>query len=504
MFNLIQIRLKYHPHARWLSSCAVLTQILTAFIIFFPNVLVGQKVESGRESPLTSAGFQELFSDNNPFVQAEIPRIEPLIYEAQPRFHFSDHVSLRGDSSEPTNKKLPFLAGYDDGFFIAEGVADNNRLEEAPYLLKLNGWGQLRMSNYISANEIGDFNQIQLKRARMIFSGNAFSPNFTWLIALDGRSQADGAIRLLDYYMDYDLGKHFWGLERRAFTIKLGQYKIPFSLARSISAQELQFSDRSVASMFFDANRSLAYGIAGQRQLPRSLQKWEVAIFNGLVTGGAETGGSGNLDNNFAFSGRLSSYFGSDWGGDDICDYDWHETPAFRVGSGFAVSQIDRLGINEFDAMRVVDSGNRLSGLLPAEVSEFKVAMYAVDASWKYRGFSFTSEYYFRNISGFQGIVQSDLFDHGFSLETGYFVLPKKMELLARWSRVVGESGTLGVANQSSDERAIGSVWYFRRHSAKLTVDLTYLDGAPVDSFSLDIEPGAKGWLARTQMQFSF
>jgi len=477
MSKTAQLHFGRQPFAWWLFMRVIQAKVFTALFVFFPHMLVGQTVAPRVTFPLESTRVQ---NSSRGFSDLALPE-EPLGTE-----------------------RLPFFAGYDDGFYIADGVADQNRLEDAPYLIRLNGWGQLRMSNFMSADDVGDFNQIQLKRARMIFSGNVFTPHFNWLIALDGRSQADGSIRLLDYLMDYDVGNHAWGLERRAFTIKLGQYKIPYSLARSISAKELQFADRSVASMFFDANRSLAYGVSGQRELPQSLWKWEFAVFNGLVTGGAETGASGDLDNNFAVSGRSANYLGSEWGSDDTCDYDWHEAPAYRVGSGFAVSRIDRIGESEFDSTRVVDSGLRLSDLLPAEVLEYQVAMYALDASCKYRGFSFTSEYYFRSIGGFRGANQSDLFDHGFSLETGYFVLPKKLELLARWSRVVGESGTLGLANQSSDERAMGAVWYFRHHEAKLTFDLTYLDGAPVDSFSLDIEPGAIGWLARTQMQLSF
>lgn len=388
-------------------------------------------------------------------------------------------------------------AGYNGGFFIAS-EKDNDS-----FFLRLNGWGHFRMSNSEAFGGSDGFNQLQLKRARLIFRGHAFTPAFSYFVALDGRSQADGTIRLLDYFLDYDLGSEAFGMESRRFKLRLGQFKIPFTLSRFLSAQEFQFADRAMASMFFDANRSLAFGAYGERRQRDRLYTWETAIFNGLVTGGAETGAVGNLDNNFAVSGRVAAYFGGDWG-DDFADYQFSLSPLYRLGTAFAVSKIDSIGQTEFRGIRVVDSGERLANLLPVDVTSYLVDKYAVDASMKYRGWSFSSEYYFRNIGRFVGANLPNLFDHGFYLDTGYFVIPQKLELLARWSRVMGSSGTLGVANQSADEKTVGAVRYFRHQQAKLTLDATYLNGAPIDAFSLDIFPGQKGWLLRTQLQFSF
>jgi hypothetical protein len=152
----------------------------------------------------------------------------------------------------------------------------------------------------------------------------------------------------------------------------------------------------------------------------------------------------------------------------------------------------------------VVDSGDRLSALLPAAVDQYTVSLAAVDTSWKWRGWSGTFEYYFRNIEDFEGASVPSLYDHGFWLQLGKFIVPDKLQLLARWSRVVGDSGTLGVANQSGEEIAGGFAWYFREQHAKAVMDFTYLDGAPISSSALDITPGERGWLWRTQIQFSF
>ena len=103
-----------------------------------------------------------------------------------------------------------------------------------------------------------------------------------------------------------------------------------------------------------------------------------------------------------------------------------------------------------------------------------------------------------------QGAAIPELFDHGFWLQAGKFVIPEKCELVARWSRVDGESGLLGAGTESSDEIAGGFAWYFRGENAKLVIDLTRLNGAPINSAALSIAPGDSGWLFRSQIQFAF
>ena len=63
--------------------------------------------------------------------------------------------------------------------------------------------------------------------------------------------------------------------------------------------------------------------------------------------------------------------------------------------------------------------------------SQPKVALskYGVDAGFKYLGFSLLSEYYFRIITNSDGAALPDLFDRGFYVQAGYFIIPKKLEL---------------------------------------------------------------------------
>lgn len=394
--------------------------------------------------------------------------------------------------------------GYDHGFLIGSDRLVDLGSDDLPFLLRFNGWGQLRYFLFDSDGVNPDENQFQLQRGRIVFSGSAFSSDFSYYVQLDGSSSSGNQVSLLDYFLTYDIGHHRWGLDSGTIGFKTGQYKMPFNLSRYLTAREFEFSDRSVASTYFDVNRSLGWGLYGTLNRWRVPIEWEAAIFNGLITGGAETGSSGNLDNNFAFSARAMWYPTGDWGENEIADFEYHCQLATRVGAGWANSAINRMGSTEFDTLRVVDSGQTLASILPGTVQQYNATLYAVNASCKYRGWSFTSEVYFRLVSDFEGAAVPDLFDHGYWLQLGKFLVPQEFEVMTRWSTVTGDSGTLGVSEQGSSEIAFGGVRYFHGQNAKITIDATYLDGAPINSSALDVQPGDIGWLYRTQIQFAF
>ena len=51
-----------------------------------------------------------------------------------------------------------------------------------------------------------------------------------------------------------------------------------------------------------------------------------------------------------------------------LADLDGHQRLATRVGAGITNSTIDRAGTNEFNRVRVVDSGETLATILPVAV----------------------------------------------------------------------------------------------------------------------------------------
>lgn len=391
----------------------------------------------------------------------------------------------------------------------AEGLAfelpgDICQPDNSPFRMRINSWFQLRHTAIGSDGGNRDQNDFEFERLRLQFGGHVYTQDLRYFLQFDGDSDQSEVSDWLDYYITYDLGHSLWLLDKGRLGLRAGKWKLPFNRARAESGWKMEFADRSMASSFFDINRSVGVGIYGRFPLLGKEVNWESALFNGLNTGGFRPGRTGELNQKFGISGRVFSNLIGDWGSDGEPDLSCRCTPAVRAGVGFAHSSVDNIdGTREFTIFRVVDSGDTLASLLPAGVDTFDVTFFATDLNVKFGGFSFHSEYYFRTIGGFDANLPA-LFDHGFLLQTGYFILPGKLQLLSRWSRIVGDSGTLGVENQSADEMASGAVWYFRGHEAKLTFDVTHLNGAPIRDTALNILPGDSGWMYRTQVQVKF
>ena len=445
--------------------------------------------------------------------QSDLARLPSINTESELPSHSGTNIALRSFSAKATYggpSKADFFHdlkfGYDNGFVIASPDGLSLDTGKSPFLMRFGSWGHFRHANFNSAGPNPDLNQLEWERIRLVIDGHAFTPDFKYFFQYDADSDAGETVDLLDYYVTYDIGHDACRFDRGKLAMRFGKWKIPFARSREESGTRLEFADRSIAGSFFDFNRSIGIGLLGNVETCCLPVNWEVALTNGINTGGFRTGrANGELDRNFAVSGRFTSVINGDYGSDGEPDLNFRHVPAWRVGTGFAFSRVNRTdGMREFSRMRVVDSGATIDSLLPAAVAEYDISMFAVDSHVKYHGVSLITEYFFRYLSNFTGAPVPDLFDHGFLLQAGYFLVPHHLELLGRWSQVVGESGSLGVADESADEFALGMVWYIRGHNLKLTFDATHVNGAPLSDSALNVLPGDVGWLFRTQFQFKF
>ncbi len=395
------------------------------------------------------------------------------------------------------------FAGYIGGFVIAADQGPILDPETVDFLVRVNSWSQLRHTLFESDGPNADQNTFSFERLRLSFGGHALSPDLQYFLQFDGNSDRSTQAIFLDYFVTYDLGSNLLGLEQSRLGLRFGKWKVPFSRSREESGRRLQFADRATANILFDLNRSMGVGLTSHLDcvVPVNL---ETAIFNGFQTGSASTDRGAALDRNFGWSARGYSDLIGEFGNDGEPDLSWHAAPAWRVGGGLAFTRVDSEGATEFARQRVVDSGATLSSLLPAAITAYDVWLFTIDSHFKYHGRSVIAEYYWRSMANFNGAGVSPLLDEGFVLQTGCFVVAENLELIARWSRIVGNSGTLGVTDASSDELGGGLVWYIRGHNAKLTFDVSHYNGAPVSSSRMDLLPGDAGWLFRTQCQLAF
>jgi hypothetical protein len=394
--------------------------------------------------------------------------------------------------------------GYNSGFVIANHGLDSPATSDFPFFLRVNSWLQLRHTLFNAADPREDLNLFSIERLRLGLGGHAYSPNLKYFFQFDGNSDQASQAIFLDYFVTYDLGCELFGYHANKLGVKAGKWKVPFSRSREESGRRLQFTERSTSNLFFDLNRSIGVGLFGELDAWSTPLRFETAVFNGFASGADTDIRDAGLDQNFAWSARVYTDLFSEFGGDGEPDLGWHPEPALRLGFGLAGTHVDAIGANEFNQPRVVDSGARLADLLPPEATAYDISLYTIDAHWKHRGRSVIAEYYWRCIANFSGGDVHGLSDHGFNLQFGQFVVPSKLELLARWSRIAGDSGTLGVTRQSTDEVGVGAAWYINGHNAKFILDVSRVNGMPLFSPRLDMLPGSEGWLLRTQFQFGF
>jgi hypothetical protein len=387
--------------------------------------------------------------------------------------------------------------GYDRGIFLN---LDN---DEDSFELKMNLRMQFRNSTFSPMADfwidnagvvrpIEDRQNFDTERARLILSGHAFVPEMKFFLQLDGDHDGGHFVDFFDYW---------WGWQfSDAFELQFGKRKVAAGRNWLLGAFDTRLADRPFSTDFFRPGRSVGVWIVGD---PTDNSHYEIAATDGFRTDNLTPF---ETNNTFAFSGTgwwdpLGSY-----GSATPVDFESHNDPAMRVGYSWVTSAKGQRGqfLRDTDFVRLSD-GTRLTNfgaLGPgATVDTFDLALLAMDAGIKYRGWSLNAEYFLRWITDIKAdmpLTTSGVFQHGFYVEGGYFVLPRKFEVNAHVANVRGDFGTTtGIA--------AGFSWYpGKTNNFKLTVDTTFIDGSPVNSTGSDILVGDHGILTRIQMQARF
>jgi hypothetical protein len=380
------------------------------------------------------------------------------------------------------------------------------------------------------------------------------------------------------------------------YTLIVGKLKPFFGLDEFLGSANEQFVEFSMADLFFDADDDTRLFGAGFQ-----VKAFEDRFFlQALVTNGSEGSFQPNtqMDDYPGFICGFWYDFGGSWNqpkktwdlfGDCISDIDYSCCPVVRAGGCINLVPMDRRSLygdaeqSRFFTLPGGIGGTRLINVLNGDltastppapgaavsatagshaVDEFDAYTFNAFLAGKYRGFSVCNEWWLRDLTGFKSpvtgggrIIYQDtlgpkettanalfpnhsLLDYGTTLQAGYFLIPKKLEVAARWSWVRGESGDVngtgkfktvflpGVVSETTgapvpihvvqgafrqfheaDEYTVGVNYFFKRHLLKWQTDFGIYDGgnpaaggAPIAGFVA----GADGYLIRTQMQMFF
>jgi hypothetical protein len=432
--------------------------------------------------------------------------------------------------------------------------------------------------------------------------GGTFDANASAASPIGGGVTVDHAVRLFSAYVAYDF--HGCASEKGCgpdcpdgtykyaptYTLIVGKLKPTMSAEEWMcGSQNMQFVDYSMADWYFDVdddNLQMAAGFQVRAAEDRF-------YLQAIVTNGNESQfPNTQMDQLPGFVTGTWYDFGGTWNrekkkwdlfGNSFSDIDYSCHPVFRVAGAAAIVPMDRRSLYGDDeqsrvfVMPAGPGGTRLINLLDGgtfgtgsqagvhAVDKFDYYTYEAFLGGKWRGFSLTNDFWIRDLQdfkatpkGFDQIIYSytdprtkstvnalfpnkSLIDYGYQLQAGYFIIKKKLEVVARWSWISGESGdVLGDTNQtptvisvpnggtgkaaaslsrvqinpgafshfhSVNEYTVGINYFFRGELLKWSTDFSvYQGGNPAagGSSPAGFIPGEDGYMLRTQIQLAF
>lgn len=467
---------------------------------------------------LVGAAEAAAVSDNGPVaadgqsvLQVEVGNVDAMLAPAAwdeptcgagqqpPRVPLSAELpGTPGCGTAPDSLLVHYYVGYDRGFVLRP--IDPRR---HPFELKINGWIQFRHHGFARdvdswtdsagvTRDVLNRNVFDIERGRLLFSGFAIDQRITYFLQLDGDSDGAETVDFFDYWWAWQFDEQF--------TVQVGKRKVPGSRQWLLSARHTRLVDRPLACDFFRPDRTT--GVFAVGRLGQTGQ-YEAMVGNGYRTANVPP-----ADNDARMTFAWSNWWDprGDFGS-QLVDYDSVEAPLWRVGHSAVYSRQAAVGgfpVGEADFVRLTD-GTRLTALgalAPgATVSSFDVFLYGIDAAVKYRGFSANAEVYCRwieNIDADLPLATRSLFQRGWYVEGGRFLIERKWDVNARYSQVSGSQG-------DATEFALGTNWFpLDTTNLKLSFDVTAINNSPLQNPASDILAGDDGTLFRTQLQAEY
>jgi hypothetical protein len=394
---------------------------------------------------------------------------------------------------------------YQDGIVIWE----NPESAKVPFLLRFNNNTQIRYLNTTDssdtftdhlgvARDVHTRNDITVNRSMFIFAGYIFNPKLQYSLTVWTSAGAASIV------VAGNIGWRF----NKGLTLTGGYTGVPGSRSLVATFPFFQPTDRSMADNFF--RPGFTQGIWANGEPVKGLS-YLAFVGNGLNTLNIT---ASKIDQNLLLSGSvwwepLGPYSEPGKSRNMYDDYFAHENTRIRIGTSFTRSREDRFSetdqsspdntsIYNSDGVLAFATGAFAPGVT---VQEATYKMWAIDAGLKKRGFSLNGQYYFRWVSDFDAdgpLPLASTFDHGFELSTGLFVVPKKLVLYARGSKVFGQFA-------SPYEYAGGFKWYLLpTERLWMTGELMRVHRAPYSGAFTPYTAGMDGWVPMVQTVLAF
>ena len=331
------------------------------------------------------------------------------------------------------------------------------------FQLSLGGRGQFQYQ-YVDKDDVNgpaqDTSVWKIRRFKVSMGGYAFTQDLTYRVQVD--LAKSGTPQMLD-----DAWINYRFVDEAQ--LQAGQFKMPFSRGELTSDGALQFVDRANAVDAFKPSYDI--GAMVQGKTAGGKLAYSAGLFNGTGQSGTRTTNSG------AWAARLVF---NPFGEMRYSEADLENTPSplLSLGADYFANTLKRNGNTIFlDTTTSTPPYAGTAGWLGKAATgtaifdnteKVDVGTYGFDAAFKWRGFSAQGEYFGGKAEGqTQGRT---VHSRGYYGQAGYFLLPKKLELAARYSCVDPNRDI----SQDLQVEVTGAVsYYFQGHNLKLQGDYT-------------------------------
>ncbi|MFN8599516.1 MAG: porin [Candidatus Binatia bacterium] len=341
---------------------------------------------------------------------------------------------------------------------------------------------------------VEDSQSFDIPRARLWWEGNAFTPRLKYKIQIDVAGGGGDILR--DAELEYEIIDDKW------LAVVGGQMKTPFCRQEMTSSGRLEFVDRSLACSNFRFER--ARGIQFRGTPMNALIEYYAGVFN--TTG---RNGPVNPDDNFLYVTRFAI---NPFGPIPYSEGDFEETPsplvaigvnygyekakgsvftsAATVGPSSADPDVDVITANgsaqnQVPFLRMIQPYyNKLAN--PNAITA-NVHNLGTDLAARWMGFDLNFEYFLGFVSndawqsaapGLPYVLPASSFDnHGYYVQAGYFIIPKKLQIAARYSELNANTSAEVKTNTGRkvspyQDELLGAIsYYFWQHNLKIQTD---------------------------------
>ena len=309
-----------------------------------------------------------------------------------------------------------------------------------------------------------------VRRARLKFSGFAYSPKLTYKLELGLSNRDIGKASSFTneapkYILDAVVKWNFSG----NFVLWFGQTKLPGNRERVISSGDLQQVDRSLLNSRFNIDRDMGFQLRHHFNLT---DKFIVKEMFSMSQGEGRNITTGNLGGH-QYTTRVELLpFGKFTSKGDYRGSDLKFEPAPKLALGFTY---------DFNNDAVKNRSNQGSYMTTdTGFYSTNISTVFVDAMYKHKGFSVMAEYAYRDAEdafakNSDGTLTGDEVQVGnaLNLQTGY-LLSETLEISGRYTNIDWDQNITGKGNET--QYTLGLSKYILGHKLKVQTDLSYLN----------------------------